>query len=139
MHALPVNYKQVSSFASASVLSTMPPASSAEVPLAYMTGAFLTRIPRASPVTFSITDDIILLRKFVGHEQNSLYSVTCCGGSRYRSSCFLHSIAKGDVLLLLVVFLLWQVISQYVNSVITISLFLPFLPNCPMPNTLKAS
>ena len=71
----------------------MPPASSAQVPLAYTTGALLTRICTASSVTFSIADNILLLCEFVGHEQNSLYSVTCCGGSRYRSSCFLHSIA----------------------------------------------
>ena len=42
--ALPVNCKQLTSFVSASVLSTLPPASSAEVPLAYTAGALLTRI-----------------------------------------------------------------------------------------------
>ena len=138
-HALPVNYKQVSSFVSTSVLSTMPPASSAEFPLVYTAVALLTMIHTASSVPFSIADDILLLHVFVGHEQNSLYSVTCCGGSRYRSSCFLHSIAKGDVLLLLVVFLLWQIIGQYASSVAAILLLLLFLPNYPMPNALKAS
>ena len=64
--------------------------------------------------------------------------LTCQFASCYRSSCFLYSIAKGIVLLLLIVFLLWQVISQYVSSVVAILLFLPFLPNYPMPNMLKA-
>ena len=79
--------------------SAMPPASPAEVLLAYTTGALLTRIHTASLVRFSIADDVLMLRRFVGHEQNCLYSVTCCGGSRYRSSCILHSIAKGQHLI----------------------------------------
>ena len=63
----------------ASVHSTMPPASSAEVPLAYTADALPTRIHTASPVLFSIAGDVLLLCEFVGHEQNCLYSVTCRG------------------------------------------------------------
>ena len=114
-------------------------APSAEVPLAYTAVALLTRIHIASLVLFGIAGDVFLLREFAGHEQTCLYSVTCLGGTRYRSRCFLYSIAKDDVLLLLVVFLLWQVISQYVSSVTAILLFLPFLPSYPMPNALMAS
>ena len=66
--------------------STIPPASSVEVPLAYTAGALLTRIHTTLPVRFSIADDIRLLREFVGHEQNCLHTVTCCGGNRYLSS-----------------------------------------------------
>ena len=64
-----------------SVPSTMPPASSAEVHLAYTAGALLTGIHTASSVRFSIADDILLLHEFVGQEQNCLYSATCCSGS----------------------------------------------------------
>ena len=139
-HALPVNYKQVSSFVSTSVLSTMPPASSAEFPLVYTAVALLTMIHTASSVPFSIADDILLLHVFVRHEQNSLYSVTCCGGSRYRSSCFLHSIAKGDILFLLVVFLLALASNRSIREFCAaILLFILFLPNYLMLNTLKAS
>ena len=60
--------KQVSSFVSISVPSTMPPASSAEVPLAYTAGTLLTGIHRDSPVHFSIADNILLLHEFVGHK-----------------------------------------------------------------------
>ena len=105
---------------------------------AYTAVALLTRIHTASPVLFSIAGDVFLLREFVGHEQTCLYSVTCLGGTRYRSRCFLYSIAEGDILLLLAVFLLWQVICQAVSSVTAILLVLPFLPNYPMPNALKA-
>ena len=67
---------------------------SAEVP--HTAGAPLTRKHTASPVLFSIAGDVLLLSEYVGHEQTCLYSVTCLGGSRYRSSCFLHSIANGN-------------------------------------------
>ena len=93
-----VTSKQVSSFLSASTCLG-PYAPSAEVPLAYTVGTLLKRIHTASPVHFSIADNILLLREFVGHEQSCLYSVTCCGGSCYRSGCFLHSIAKGQRLI----------------------------------------
>ena len=62
-------------------------------------GALLTRIHTASSAHFSIAVDVLLLHEFVGHEQNCLYSVTCCSGSCYRSSCFLHPIAKGQHLI----------------------------------------
>ena len=46
---------------------------------------------------------------------------------------------RGDVLFLLVVFLLLQVIGHCVSSVVAISSLLPLLPNSyyAMPNTLK--
>ena len=60
-------------------------APSAEVPLAYTAGALLTRIYTASPVLFSIADDVLLLREFVGREQNCLYLMPALSHGKVRA------------------------------------------------------
>ena len=72
--------KLISSFVNMSMPLTMPPASSAEVPLASMAGVLLTRIHTASLIRYSSADGILLLCEFVGRRQDCLYSVTVCIG-----------------------------------------------------------
>ena len=125
--------KLISSFVNMSMPSTMPPATSAEVPLASMAGVLLTRINTTLLMRFSSADGILLLCAFVGHRQDCLYSVTCWKSLPF--CYFLHVIVKGWRLIPAQCFLLWQVIGHCLCSVATVLSLLLFLPNYPIKAT----